>query len=873
MTSSSECEILQPSQIIRERWKIKNKIGGGGFGEIYEAIDLQNHNERVAIKVESSKATKQVLKMEVAVLRRLQGKKHACKFYGCGRNEKFNYLVMGLQDKNLADLRRESPTQRFSCSTALRVAQQILQAINEIHSIGFLHRDIKPSNFAVGRTSSTQHNIYMLDFGLARLYLNAKGEVRTPRSAAGFRGTVRYAAISAHKNKEMGRQDDLWSLFYMLIEFLNGSLPWRRIKDKDEVGKMKEEADIKELLDGNPSELHHFADHLNGLTYSDLPDYELLEDCLVVAMKRLGIGPNDPFDWENGYAFISDLNNSKALPCSSSAIQGGGDGYYNKQKSSQIGRSYTTAFRENCADCNNTATNIGGLKKGGGGGGLLDTQAPLTVDDEGDDEQQTGNYVQQTSLQNNNGRDYSYGDDGCGGGGGGGEIGGNKELKPKYKRQEFLRPKINQNLVKMNQKNLGKSIDAVNERFMKVQSNSPIPLGKRYQNGNKISTTNGPVQISSISNVSKSDENKLILLQERRAESMQPQIIGQSSICSPQRHDNNIYTSLMKIPTPSAPISKAGTPTTEMPQILQNGINNPSKSTSTPALRQRNGSFEYCREEVGNSRERLNKYAAAGSPAIYQQQKQEEENEHLLKQKKISEQHNRQLSPQKYFVNKAMINSVVGDGKEQRRENGRRNSRDELIGSGVNLISHFKNLVNSFNSLNIANRASGRSKSLSSRGIGGEKHKLNNNILPTPPTIILKPTTSDSRSSRKGSSKLSAPSSKGNNEDTSATSGIGSASPTIRHKSREKPNTNNENDLKHSSGRDNNYKHRCVDTRRNINNDKSTTIIANNKNSQTVLLEQYTKELLRVGQQQRREGQQRHQQFLLKHNGRYLGNL
>lgn len=49
------------------------KIGGGGFGEIYEAIDLQNHNERVAMKVESSKATKQVLKMEVAVLRRLQG--------------------------------------------------------------------------------------------------------------------------------------------------------------------------------------------------------------------------------------------------------------------------------------------------------------------------------------------------------------------------------------------------------------------------------------------------------------------------------------------------------------------------------------------------------------------------------------------------------------------------------------------------------------------------------------------------------------------------------------------------------------------------------------------------------------------------------
>lgn len=120
------------------------KIGGGGFGEIFDAFDLQNHNERVAIKVESSKATKQVLKMEVAVLRRLQGKKHACKFYGCGRNDKFNYLVMSLQGKNLADLRRESPRQCFSVSTAVRLGVQILLSIKEIHSIGFLHRDIKP---------------------------------------------------------------------------------------------------------------------------------------------------------------------------------------------------------------------------------------------------------------------------------------------------------------------------------------------------------------------------------------------------------------------------------------------------------------------------------------------------------------------------------------------------------------------------------------------------------------------------------------------------------------------------------------------------------------------------------------------------------
>lgn len=32
--------------------------------------------------------------------------------------------------------------------------------------------------------------------------------------------------------QEMGRHDDLWSLFYMLVEFAVGQLPWRKIKDK-----------------------------------------------------------------------------------------------------------------------------------------------------------------------------------------------------------------------------------------------------------------------------------------------------------------------------------------------------------------------------------------------------------------------------------------------------------------------------------------------------------------------------------------------------------------------------------------------------------------------------------------------------------------
>jgi serine/threonine protein kinase len=52
----------------------------------------------------------------------------------------------------------------------------------------------------------------------------------------------------------MGRHDDLWSLFYMLIEFVTGQLPWRRIKDKEQVGQMKEKYDHNNFLKSLPSE-------------------------------------------------------------------------------------------------------------------------------------------------------------------------------------------------------------------------------------------------------------------------------------------------------------------------------------------------------------------------------------------------------------------------------------------------------------------------------------------------------------------------------------------------------------------------------------------------------------------------------------------
>jgi predicted Ser/Thr protein kinase len=62
--------------IIKGKWKVSRKVGEGAFGEIYSAVNIITL-QSVAIKFEMVDTKKQVLKIEVAVLRKLQGKARA----------------------------------------------------------------------------------------------------------------------------------------------------------------------------------------------------------------------------------------------------------------------------------------------------------------------------------------------------------------------------------------------------------------------------------------------------------------------------------------------------------------------------------------------------------------------------------------------------------------------------------------------------------------------------------------------------------------------------------------------------------------------------------------------------------------------------
>ena len=84
----------------------------------------------------------------------------------------------------------------------------------------------KPQNVVLG-LGDLRHTAFIIDFGIAKEFWNMSTSVHIPfRQGQCLTGTPAFASINNHLGVEPGRRDDLESLTYMLIYFLQGSLPW-----------------------------------------------------------------------------------------------------------------------------------------------------------------------------------------------------------------------------------------------------------------------------------------------------------------------------------------------------------------------------------------------------------------------------------------------------------------------------------------------------------------------------------------------------------------------------------------------------------------------------------------------------------------------
>lgn len=73
--------------------------------------------------------------------------------------------------------------------------------------------------------------VYLVDFGLAKEHIDPeKNTPFNPWRNTDFRGTIPYASLNAHLKQELSRRDDLWSFFFMVLEFLDEPLSWKSSK-------------------------------------------------------------------------------------------------------------------------------------------------------------------------------------------------------------------------------------------------------------------------------------------------------------------------------------------------------------------------------------------------------------------------------------------------------------------------------------------------------------------------------------------------------------------------------------------------------------------------------------------------------------------
>ncbi|MGB7070720.1 MAG: protein kinase [Pyrinomonadaceae bacterium] len=207
------------------QYKIQEKIGSGGQGTVYKALDTKL-NRTVVIKVLPPELTVKSanfkrFEREAQLCSQLD---HAniCTIYDFHEANGVFYIAMQyVQGKNVRQLVAGRP---LELKSVLSIAIQVTDALAFAHSKSIIHRDVKAGNIMV--TESGQ--VKVLDFGLAKLLedevaASANGLDRTEITELGIPyGTATYAAPEQAKGERADHRSDIFSTGVLLYEMLTG---------------------------------------------------------------------------------------------------------------------------------------------------------------------------------------------------------------------------------------------------------------------------------------------------------------------------------------------------------------------------------------------------------------------------------------------------------------------------------------------------------------------------------------------------------------------------------------------------------------------------------------------------------------------------
>lgn len=260
--------------MVERKYRVISKIGEGTFGKIFKGVNIHT-NTYVAIKIETSATS--ILMHEAKIYKNLEDVKGIPKMLSYGKEGKYNYLVLTLYDMSLEEL-KESCGGRLPLKSVIDIALQTIERISMIHEAGILHRDIKPDNLMV---DTKTNEIYVIDFGLAKRYVDEENKHLPMSENRKLTGTARYASINTHKGITPSRRDDLESLGFVLIYLLQGYLPWQDIDENDKEKRIEKIRERKEgmcLKEELPGEFITYISYCRRLEYEEEPDYEYMKN-------------------------------------------------------------------------------------------------------------------------------------------------------------------------------------------------------------------------------------------------------------------------------------------------------------------------------------------------------------------------------------------------------------------------------------------------------------------------------------------------------------------------------------------------------------------------------------------------------------------
>ncbi len=209
-------------------YKVIEKIGQGGMGEVYRAEDT-NLSREVAIKVLPEQFTKDPQRLarferEAKLLASLNHPNIAA-IHSFEHSDDIHFLVLELvPGETLAERVAKGPV---PVEEALEICRQIAEGVEAAHEKGVIHRDLKPANVKV----TPEGKVKILDFGLAKAFEEEVSPADSSQSptlteemtrAGGILGTAAYMSPEQARGKKVDKRTDVWSFGCVLYECLTG---------------------------------------------------------------------------------------------------------------------------------------------------------------------------------------------------------------------------------------------------------------------------------------------------------------------------------------------------------------------------------------------------------------------------------------------------------------------------------------------------------------------------------------------------------------------------------------------------------------------------------------------------------------------------